>query len=458
MRILKTKLKVGVKRLLRPLHLRFRRLMIRYGRRVNPCRTLESHRGPGVPLESLEGSQERVSVIIPTLNGGGEFAALLRGLREQKGIGYLEIIAVDSGSKDETLPICREFGVRVIEIPGESFTHSYARNLGAERATGKYLLFMTQDVALAEDYWLLRMIEGLKRLGAVAVSSVERPRQKADLYARLALCYHRLTWRTDGGDKILAMPRIPSPLSLRMNGQLSNVNCLVDRQVFMSHRFKGNFAEDLGLGISLIRGGHRLGILTSTHVVHSHNREGYYHMKRAFAETKALAVIFREFPREYVVKTQVVGEILEGYGFLLKLLGEIDEYPGSGSPGKFFAFVDRRMGRWRDKRVGWPQTHSLEEPRVREVVQRLSALVVHLPAGWPRGYLIDALAGYFQGVVGTYVIASYREMDEALKEQIAGAVYRQYCGIMGVELGKCGVLVPWDPDLKEIFSELAAGV
>ncbi len=424
---------------------------------MDPCRSLENRQGPGVPVE-FKGAGETVSVVIPTLNGGGDLAELLRGLRDQKGIGEIEIIVVDSGSTDETLQVCRESGAEVIEIPKESFTHSFSRNLGAERGTGKYLLFMTQDVALAEDDWLLRMIQGLKRLGAAAVSSVERPREKADLFARLALCLHRVTWKTDGGDRILAMPRRADPWSLRMNGQLTNVNCLVDREIFMKHRFKGNFAEDLGLGISLIRGGHRLGMLTSTHVIHSHNREGYYHLKRAFAEKKALAVVFREFPQDHVVKTRVVGEILEGYGFLLKLLEAIAEYPGSKSPEKFFAAMEKHMGRWREKKSGWPLAHDLEEAGVREVVEGLSALGARLPVEKPKGDLKDALAGYFLEIVGPHVISNYTEVDEALKEQMAGAVYRQYCVIMGVELGKCGVLMPRDPDLMRLFSELAAGV
>ena len=73
-----------------------------------PCLTLNvSNVSRFVCLPDLTGDCEAISnsisVVIPTLNAGPEFRSLLQKLRQQKGIGDVEIIVVDSGSRDDTV-------------------------------------------------------------------------------------------------------------------------------------------------------------------------------------------------------------------------------------------------------------------------------------------------------------------------------------------------------------------
>ena len=53
-------------------------------------------------MEASAPIHKRVSVVIPTYNAGNSFDALLINLEKQKGIDELEIVIVDSGSKDDT--------------------------------------------------------------------------------------------------------------------------------------------------------------------------------------------------------------------------------------------------------------------------------------------------------------------------------------------------------------------
>ncbi|RYZ20270.1 MAG: glycosyltransferase, partial [Sphingobacteriales bacterium] len=56
-----------------------------------------------------------------------------------------EIIVVDDGSKDDTAAVCREFGGNVQYIRVERVGLPAARNIGAQYASGDYLVFLDAD-------------------------------------------------------------------------------------------------------------------------------------------------------------------------------------------------------------------------------------------------------------------------------------------------------------------------
>jgi GT2 family glycosyltransferase len=89
-----------------------------------------------------------------------------------------------------------------------------------------------------------------------------------------------------------------SQLGLRSNSQISDIAALIKLDVFNQYKYKTKFAEDLDLGIRLIKDGHRIGFLYSTRVIHSHNRPAYYFIKRAYVDSKFLKEVFTgiQFP------------------------------------------------------------------------------------------------------------------------------------------------------------------
>ena len=123
-------------------------------------------------------SNVNVAVVIPTLNAGQEFELLLAMLTRQKGFKQVEIVIVDSGSTDMTLELAEEYNATLVCIKPEEFSHSYARNLGAEKASSAdYLLIMTQDALPASDYWLYELYASCERNNFAAVSS-RNPQEK----------------------------------------------------------------------------------------------------------------------------------------------------------------------------------------------------------------------------------------------------------------------------------------
>lgn len=118
---------------------------------------------------------QKISVIVLTHNRCEYTRWCLRGLRETT-YRPLEIIFVDNGSTDETVPMLKEFSFpsedvacTVIENP-TNVGCSTARNQGAEAAGGTFLVFTDNDVVVRSRRWLEGLIEPFKD-EAVAASS-----------------------------------------------------------------------------------------------------------------------------------------------------------------------------------------------------------------------------------------------------------------------------------------------
>jgi glycosyltransferase involved in cell wall biosynthesis len=103
-------------------------------------------------------STPRVSVVIPTHNGGATLSRTLEALAAQTlpALEY-EVIVVDDGSHDDTAAIAERAGVRVVRlIPNHGV--AIARNRGIEQARATVLAFTDDDCLPAPD-WLERVLE-----------------------------------------------------------------------------------------------------------------------------------------------------------------------------------------------------------------------------------------------------------------------------------------------------------
>lgn len=238
-----------------------------------------------------------ISVVIPTLNAGQEFGWLLQKLFAQKGIGRIEVVVVDSGSKDGTVSTAKNAGCVVVEILPSEFSHSYARNRGADAASGDYLLFMVQDAYPIGDRWMAGMVQFLRDHAedkVVAASCAEYSRSDSDvMYDSMIHTHYQFLGCLDY-DRIGEL-RDSGHASLRSQGQLSDVSCMIGRSVFQQYRYRGDYAEDLDLGIRLIQDGYRVAMLASVKVIHSHNRPAYYYLKRSFVDVVFLVGLFPDF-------------------------------------------------------------------------------------------------------------------------------------------------------------------
>jgi rhamnosyltransferase len=100
-----------------------------------------------------------VSAIIPTLNGAATLPALLAALRRVE--PPVEIVAIDSGSRDGTLALLQDAGATILDLGGRPFGHGTARNRAIAAARGEVVLLLTQDVEPVAGDWLGPLLAAL---------------------------------------------------------------------------------------------------------------------------------------------------------------------------------------------------------------------------------------------------------------------------------------------------------
>jgi rhamnosyltransferase len=119
-----------------------------------------------------------VSVVVPVKDGARYLAGLLEAVFAQApDAAGLDVLVIDSGSRDGSADIARQAGARVVEIPPAEFGHGRTRNLGAEQTAGELIAFLTQD-ATPLPGWLRAIQEAFgfdERIGAVYGPHRPRP-------------------------------------------------------------------------------------------------------------------------------------------------------------------------------------------------------------------------------------------------------------------------------------------
>ncbi len=121
-------------------------------------------------------------------------------------------------------------------------------------------------------------------------------------------------------------------ISLRQNGQLSDLANLISRELFEQYQYRLNYAEDIDLGIRLIKDGYKLAFLGTTRIIHSHNRPAYYFLKRGYVDNQFLSDIFSDFEVPKLHIESFVPDIAFVFRFLAELTEKLTTVPFPISP------------------------------------------------------------------------------------------------------------------------------
>lgn len=118
---------------------------------------------------------ELVSVIIPTKNGYDNIERCVSSIIDKTDYPNYEIIIADNGSDNPHMQdlyqrfakkLGDRFRVEEIDIP---FNFSRINNIAAQKASGRYLLFLNDDTEVISPSWMTRMVSfaQLDRIGVV---------------------------------------------------------------------------------------------------------------------------------------------------------------------------------------------------------------------------------------------------------------------------------------------------
>jgi GT2 family glycosyltransferase len=247
--------------------------------------------------DKIGGVQSVVTVAIPTLNAGPDFAQTLAAVRAQRVDREMQLLICDSGSSDETVTLARSHGARVIEIPRESFSHGGTRNLLMSTAHGDHVAFLTQDAVPAEDDWLAGLLAAFALASDVGLAfGPYRPKPGASVSVARELT----TWFdsfSEGGPRIdvlePAQKDAPSRSFLGHLGFFTDANGCVARSAWEQVPFRPiAYAEDHLLAQDMLRAGFAKVYVPEAAVIHSHEYSPWQWMRRSFDEARSMRDVY----------------------------------------------------------------------------------------------------------------------------------------------------------------------
>jgi GT2 family glycosyltransferase len=138
------------------------------------------HRGAFHRLQN-GGDRLRVSVLMPLMDAAEALRETLPLLLAQNATADLEIVGVDSASRDDTVAVLEEFDATAIAIDPAEFDHGLTRNLLAEHARGDVLVFLNGRSRPCDEGWLKPLLDAFDVDPSVAgVTSRVLPYPDAD--------------------------------------------------------------------------------------------------------------------------------------------------------------------------------------------------------------------------------------------------------------------------------------
>jgi glycosyltransferase involved in cell wall biosynthesis len=237
-----------------------------------------------------------VTVAIPVYNGARFLEEVLSAVRGQATTAEVEILIVDSGSRDGSRAIAARHGATLHTIDKADFSHGGTRNRMVELAQGEVVCFLTQDATPAGDGWLAAMLEGFQQAADVAlVFGPHRARADASHMIRAEMERHFATWG-DGG-RAVDVQRLPADGAglrayRRFPGRwtfFSDVNGAVAKWAWRQVPYKEvPYAEDQLLGREMIEAGFAKVFHPGAAVVHSHDYPPLAFARRYFDEYRSL--------------------------------------------------------------------------------------------------------------------------------------------------------------------------
>ncbi|HWH44027.1 MAG TPA: glycosyltransferase [Thermoleophilaceae bacterium] len=208
-----------------------------------------------------------ISIIIPTKDGGDPLRRALEAVARQRMGEEVEVVAVDSGSRDGSAELCESMGARVERILPEEFDHGATRNMAVGLARGETLVFLSQDAIPEGEGWLAALVAPLAAEPEVAgVYARQLPDERAKPPERYFLEF------LYGSSPRRQRAAGPEDLTLETT-MFSNVSSAIRRSLWEE---AGGFAEDIVMSEDqdwarrVLLAGHVIAYEPAAAVRHSH--------------------------------------------------------------------------------------------------------------------------------------------------------------------------------------------
>lgn len=220
----------------------------------------------------------KISIVIRCLNEGKHIGRLLEGIQEQTHKD-VEIIVVDSGSRDDTLTIARQFPTKIVQIKPEDFSFGYAINVGCAAATGDLLLFASAHVYPVYHDWLELMAQPFENEEIALVYG----RQRGD---------HRNKYSEH---QVFAKWFPEQSNSNQKHPFCNNANCAIRRSLWQQYPYDETLTglEDLAWAKNILAQNYRIAYQAEATIIHVHEETWKNVFNRYRREAIALRLIMK---------------------------------------------------------------------------------------------------------------------------------------------------------------------
>lgn len=235
--------------------------------------------------------QPKISIVIPVKNGAHWLEDCLRGIMNQTLAAETEIIAIDSGSTDDSIAILKKHRVRLHCIRPEDFNHGLTRMYGAEVSQGEYVVMTVQDAVAADTKWLENLLDGFsagENVAAVCGSQIvpHHPDKNPVDWYRPYGKEQKKVYRFGPATVFDAL----SPAEKKSACGWDDVTAMYRRAVLLRLPFQAtSCSEDIIWAKDALRSGYALVYNPAAKVCH------YHHADREFAFRRTLTVMHTRY-------------------------------------------------------------------------------------------------------------------------------------------------------------------
>ena len=221
----------------------------------------------------------KCSLVIRAYNEEKHIGRLLEGVRHQT-VKDVEVILVDSGSRDATAAIAGHYGARIVHIHPSEFTFGRSLNLGVRAATHELIVVASAHVYPVYPDWLERLLDPFSDPRIALTYGKQRGGEKTR-FSEHRIFAHWFPERTN--------PVQDHPFC-------NNANAAIRRSLWAEHPYDESLAglEDLSWAKWALGSGYRLAYMAEAEVVHVHNESPSEVQHRYQREAMAFKRLFPE--------------------------------------------------------------------------------------------------------------------------------------------------------------------
>ncbi|HSL43580.1 MAG TPA: glycosyltransferase family A protein [Anaerolineales bacterium] len=196
------------------------------------------------------------SIVVRAYNEEKHIGHLLEGIRQQT-IRDVEIILVDSGSSDGTVPVAESFGARIVRIPSSEFTFGRSLNLGIRIATRELIVIASAHVYPVYPDWLALLLRPFEDENIALTYGKQRGPETAHFSEQQI--YHQ--WYPDA-----SKPRQDTAFC-------NNANAAIRRSLWEKHPYDETLTglEDLDWAKWAKEQGYDIAYVAEAEIIHVHN-------------------------------------------------------------------------------------------------------------------------------------------------------------------------------------------